>query len=203
MQSVIYNNEAITPSKVICVGRNYYAHIAELNNEIPSEMVLFLKPNSSIANTLLSYQGEQLHYEGELCFMYAEGRFSAIGFGLDLTKRQLQSTLKTKGLPWERAKAFNGSAVFSEFIPISDTNAEFSFELKKNAEVVQQGHTQLMIYKPQAILSEIQSFMSLNDGDIVMTGTPKGVGTISKGDKFESSIQYKQQTILEKAWIAA
>jgi 2-keto-4-pentenoate hydratase/2-oxohepta-3-ene-1,7-dioic acid hydratase in catechol pathway len=110
MKSIIVDNTQVIPSKIICIGRNYVDHIAELGNEVPDEMVVFIKPNSSIAEQLSSYHDEPLHYEGELCFVYQLGRFSAVGFGLDLTKRQLQSKLKAKGLPWERASRPGWSA---------------------------------------------------------------------------------------------
>lgn len=202
MHEVIVGNRVVTPSKIVCVGRNYYAHIDELENEVPDQMVLFSKPNSSISNQLSSHQGEQLHYEGELCFLFENGRFSAVGFGLDVTKRKLQSTLKEKGLPWERAKAFDGSAVFSKFIEIFEATTEMTFELKKNGDIVQIGHMELMIHKPQEILSEILTFMSLDDGDIVMTGTPKGVGTIDKGDVFSTIVKTNEQIIIEETWVA-
>ncbi|MGD8292159.1 MAG: fumarylacetoacetate hydrolase family protein, partial [Desulfobacterales bacterium] len=134
MHEVIVGNRVVTPSKIVCVGRNYYAHIEELGSQVPDQMILFSKPNSSISNQLSSHKGEQLHYEGELCFLFENGRFSAVGFGLDLTKRKLQSILKEKGLPWERAKAFDGSAVFSKFIEIFEATTEMTFELKKNGD---------------------------------------------------------------------
>ena len=201
MNEVIVGNRVVTPSKIVCVGRNYYAHIEELESEIPDQMILFSKPNSSISNQLWSYQGEQLHYEGELCFLIENGRFSAVGFGIDVTKRKLQRILKEKGLPWERAKAFDGSALFSKFIEIFDATTEMTFELKKNGDIVQIGHTELMIHMPQEILSEILTFMSLDDGDIVMTGTPKGVGTIEKGDVFSTIVKNNEQIIIEETWV--
>ena len=202
MREVIVGNRVVKPSKIVCVGRNYLSHIDELDNEVPDQMVLFSKPNTSISNELSSHQGEQLHYEGELCFLFESGRFSAIGFGLDLTKRTLQSALKEKGLPWERAKAFDGSAVFSKFIEISEVTTGMIFELKINEDIVQIGNLDLMIYKPQEILSEILTFMSLDDGDIVMTGTPRGVGEIDKGDVFEVLVKNNKQLIIEETWVA-
>jgi 2-keto-4-pentenoate hydratase/2-oxohepta-3-ene-1,7-dioic acid hydratase in catechol pathway len=202
MHEVIVGDRVVIPSKIVCVGRNYYAHIEELGSEVPDQMILFSKPNSSISNQLSSYQGEQLHYEGELCFLFENGGFSAVGFGLDVTKRKLQSILKEKGHPWERAKAFDGSAVFSKFIEFSETTTEMTFELKKNEGIVQIGRTELMIHKPQEILSEILAFMSLDDGDIVMTGTPKGVGTINKGDVFSTIVKNNEQIIIEDTWVA-
>ena len=139
MKTVIIESQNIVPSKIICIGRNYVEHIAELGNEIPDEMVVFNKPNSAISTKLKSYHQEQLHYEGELCFMVKDGDFSAVAFGLDLTKRDLQSQLKAKGLPWERAKAFNGSAVFSDFVKInkSDINEKLSLELTIDEKIMQ------------------------------------------------------------------
>ena len=109
MNTISVNGNTVQPSKILCVGRNYRAHIEELGNEIPDSMVVFNKPNSAISDTLYSdINNQPLHYESELAFTVKEGKLDAVGFGLDLTKRALQSTLKAKGLPWERAKAFDG-----------------------------------------------------------------------------------------------
>ena len=135
MKTVQLDNKTITPNKIICIGRNYVEHIAELGNEVPDEMVIFLKPNSAIAGQLTSFDQEPLHFEGELCFIYQQGHFSAVGFGLDLTKRGLQSKLKSKGLPWERAKAFNGSAVFSDFVSVDKVSSDLSLTLKIDNEL--------------------------------------------------------------------
>ncbi|MDG1750532.1 MAG: fumarylacetoacetate hydrolase family protein [Thalassotalea sp.] len=202
MNQILVENTSVIPSKVICIGRNYVEHIAELGNEIPDEMVVFLKPNSAISSTLAAFHQEPLHYEAELCFVYHQGRFSAVGFGLDLTKRGLQSQLKSKGLPWERAKAFDGSAVFSEFVEISELTSTLSLELKINGEIIQQGGVELMMYKPDEILKELQMFMTLQDGDIVMTGTPKGVGVIKPNDNFEGSVQFEDKVIVSAKWQA-
>jgi 2-keto-4-pentenoate hydratase/2-oxohepta-3-ene-1,7-dioic acid hydratase in catechol pathway len=174
----------ITPSKIVCIGRNYVEHIHELGNEIPDEMVVFLKPNSAITTTLRSHLGEPLHYEAELCFMVNNGQFSAVGVGLDMTKRELQAKLKKQGLPWERAKAFDGSALFSEFIAITPDIKDWCFQLTIDHVVTQLGHQQLMMYQPQAIFNAVSEFMTLNEGDIVMTGTPKGVGEVSANSHF-------------------
>jgi len=201
MKKIIVNGKPCTPSKVVCVGRNYAAHISELGNETPTEMVLFTKPNSAISESLNSFDGEPLHYEAEICFIYENGGFTAVGFGLDLTKRALQSRLKEKGLPWERAKAFNGSALFSEFIPVQSKD-ELSIQLDINNELRQKGDVSLMLYKPDEILKEITSFMTLENGDIVMTGTPKGVGTINSGDQFTGSIAVNGKQVIDVSWIA-
>jgi len=203
MNSVSCNNQIFTPSKIICVGRNYVEHIHELNNEVPDNMVLFLKPNSAIAAKLSAFDQEALHYEAELCFLVKNNRFAAVALGLDLTKRALQSRLKNKGLPWERAKAFDGSALFSEFVEITqDDLHQLSFELDINGTLQQAGDTGLMIYKPEEIQEEILSFMSLQDGDIVMTGTPKGVGQIHPGDIFTGKLYRNGSPLLNTSWQA-
>lgn len=199
---VKWQDEIIVPSKVVCIGRNYVDHIHELNNEVPDNMVVFNKPSSAISQDLLAFHEEQLHYEGELCFLVQGGKFVAVGFGIDLTKRTMQSALKSKGLPWERAKAFDGSAVFSEFISIDNLEQDMSLTLSINEQVIQSGGTSLMIYKPQQILDELNTFMTLVDGDVVMTGTPKGVGKINSGDIFRGSISIGNQVVCSHRWIA-
>ena len=184
------------------MGRNYIEHIKELNSEIPENMVIFLKPNSAISQELYSFHKEQIHYEAELCFVYEKEKFSAVGFGLDLTKRELQNKLKSKGLPWERSKAFDGSALFSKFVEIKSINTNLSIELSINGKTIQSGNINQMIYKPDAILTELQTFISLNDGDIVMTGTPKGVGIINKGSVFIGKIVENNEVLTSAEWIA-
>ncbi|WP_153913432.1 fumarylacetoacetate hydrolase family protein [Shewanella sp. TC10] len=177
----------IIPSKIVCIGRNYVDHIHELGNELPDDMVVFIKPNSAISESLSSFHQEPIHFETELCFKVENNQFSAVGIGLDLTKRGLQSKLKAKQLPWERAKAFNGSAVFSEFIelPSDSSSDKFCFQLTIDGVLAQLGHSDLMMYSVADIQSAIAEFLTLEDGDIVMTGTPKGVGEVSKGASFE------------------
>lgn len=205
MNSVNLDGKPVTPSKVICIGRNYVDHIHELGNEMPDDMVVFLKPNSAISNELTSFHQEPLHYEGEICLMVIGGEFRAVGFGLDLTKRQLQGKLKSKGLPWERAKAFDGSAVMGDFVTmdISDNiDDSLSLTLTIDGEVIQQGGVELMMYKPQHILESLKEQFTLEDGDIVMTGTPKGVGVIEAGAQFHGVISSAQQILLESRWLA-
>ncbi|MPY24794.1 fumarylacetoacetate hydrolase family protein [Shewanella psychropiezotolerans] len=208
MNTVVVNNRVtvdkrvVRPSKVVCVGRNYVEHIKELNNEVPDEMVLFVKPNSAISTELVSFHQEAIHYEAELCFVVENGQFSAVGLGLDLTKRGLQSRLKAKGLPWERAKAFDGSVVFSEFVAIESVSESLTFELMINDVRIQVGTIALMLNKPEQILAEIQSFMSLIDGDIVMTGTPKGVGVVNRDDKFNAKLYDKELLLTQACWTA-
>ena len=212
MNTVNFNGKKITPSKIICIGRNYVDHIAELGNEVPDEMVVFLKPNSAISTQLQSFHQEPLHYEAELCFLYQQesnqnensqqGRFTAVAIGLDLTKRTLQSTLKTKGLPWERAKGFNGAAVFSDFIRIESIDDNLSLELTIDGKVIQAGGVELMMVKPDVILEQLQSFMKLEDGDIVMTGTPKGVGQIVAGSEFVGKVINHDKILVSATWLA-
>lgn len=203
MNAILVDGKEIIPGKIVCVGRNYVEHIEELGNEIPENMVIFLKPNSSISSELNSeHLEEKIHYEGEISFLYEQGAFSAVGFGIDLTKRGLQSRLKEKGLPWERAKAFDGAALFSDFVTFKGDFSRISLRMDRNGKTIQSAGTTLMMYKPEEILNEITQFMTLDDGDIVMTGTPKGVGQIEKGDSFTGSILMDSQVISQKTWIA-
>ncbi len=199
MKSVVCNKKEIVPSKVVCIGRNFVEHIEELGNEMPSSMVIFLKPNSSVTNKLYT-QEDEVHYEAEISFLVKDGKYGAVGFGLDLTKREIQSKLKKKGLPWERAKAFDNSAVFSEFVSFEKLDL-LHVKLYINNKLVQDGGVELMIYKPNEILNEIKTFMSFEDGDIVMSGTPKGVGKVKNGDKFLGQIFEGDKLLVQSEWI--
>ncbi|MCJ8313054.1 MAG: fumarylacetoacetate hydrolase family protein [Saccharospirillaceae bacterium] len=201
MNVVKFKNKLISPSKIVCIGRNYVDHIKEMDSEMPTEPVIFMKPNSAISDQLNAGIDVPNHYEAEICFLMKNGQFSAVGFGLDLTKRSVQKVLKQKGLPWERAKAFDGSAVFSEFVDF-DSLKNLSLELMINSQVIQQANYDLMIHKPQQILIEIQKQFSLIDGDIIMTGTPKGVGQINKSDLFVGKIIENNLVLIEHKWIA-
>ena len=203
MNRLKIGSETFVPGKIVCIGRNYLEHIQELGNETPQQMVIFSKPNSSISTRLFAVRDETLHFEGEICFMVRDGELYGVGFGLDLTKRELQSTLKTKGLPWERAKAFDGAACFSDFVTLGDTDiSNLSVELVINGKLQQSGGYELMMHKPDQIFSEIQQFMRLDDGDIIMTGTPKGVGQVVAGDRFEGSIKSGEKIIVTQQWLA-
>src|SRR3989339_557756 len=199
MKIIHYNGTAITPSKVVCIGRNYVEHIYELNNEIPSSMVVFNKPNSAITDTLL-FVSPDTRFEGEICFLMMSGAIAGIGFGLDLTKAALQNHLKSKGLPWQRAKGFDGSAVFGEFVPFSAPLESLRMTLHINGVLVQEATYELMIYKPLEMVEEIASFMSFEDGDIIMSGTPKGVATYQIGDKFIGRIYSRDTLVVENQW---
>ncbi|MGR6833829.1 fumarylacetoacetate hydrolase family protein [Aliivibrio wodanis] len=203
MNSVRFGEKLITPSKLLCIGRNYVAHINELNNAIPEQMVVFNKPNSCITSTLSSFHQERLHYEVEICFLIEKEQLSAVAIGFDLTKRDLQSELKNKGLPWERAKAFDGSAVFSRFIPLDgiDIN-QLQIELFINSMRVQCGQVSQMIYSPETILADLKSYTQLYDGDVIMSGTPQGVGEIHMGDIFLSRLKLDGKTLIEAEWVA-
>ena len=201
LNSIFFDHKELHPSKVICIGRNYVEHIEELNNEPPTEPVIFLKPNSAVAHCINLPSYDDIHYEAELSFLIIQGKLKGVGLGLDLTKRSLQSTLKTKGLPWERAKAFDHSAVFSKFTAIPHDISDLSFELWINNTLVQQGDYHLMINKPNKLLAEAQSFLTCLDGDLLLTGTPKGVGKLNIEDNVIGKVFSKQQLIIEAHWI--
>ena len=201
MKSVSLDGKEFFPSKIICIGRNYVAHIRELGNEIPKEPVIFIKPNSAISTEIHSGEPGEIHFEGEICIVINEGELAAVGFGLDLTKRQLQSSLKAKGLPWERSKAFDGAAVFSEFVTFDGQVNDLKLELHINDCLVQQGGCELMMYKPDEIIAEVKSFLSLEDGDLIMTGTPAGVGPVHIGDRFTGKILENEELIVEASWV--
>lgn len=191
------------PSKIVCVGRNYVEHVEELGNEVPDEMVIFLKPNSAISPVLhATHADEELHYEGEICFGVLEGEFRYVGFGLDLTKRLTQTRLKAKGLPWERSKSFDGSAVFSEFTEFDGELDSLEVELCIDGVSTQKGGVTQMIFKPAKILKEIASVYRIEDYDIVMTGTPKGVGKVVSGATFEGIVRSGGKQLASGKWTA-
>jgi 2-keto-4-pentenoate hydratase/2-oxohepta-3-ene-1,7-dioic acid hydratase in catechol pathway len=207
MKTIIYQQQTVTPSKVICVGRNYAKHIAELNNQNTGDIVIFMKPNSAICQVLHASQkgcSQAIHYEAELCFIVENGALAGVGFGLDLTKRELQGDLKAKGLPWERAKGFDGSAVFSEFIALSAdmTVAGLSIELLINQQLRQKGEVSDMLFSPETVLADVTRFMTFENGDVMMTGTPDGVGVVQQGDEFVGRVFYQDKRLIEMLWIA-
>lgn len=199
MKSINFNNQKITPSKVICIGRNYVEHIKELGNETPDSMVVFNKPNSAISDEL-HFFSEDTRFEGEICFLIQKGKIAGVGFGLDLTKADIQNTMKKKGLPWERAKAFDGSAVLGEFVTFDGKLQELRVELYINDKLTQEANYDLMIYKPLEMLKEIESFMSFEDGDIIMSGTPKGVSNYKIGDIFIGKIFAGEELLICSQW---
>lgn len=202
LKLVTINSKSYNPSKLVCIGRNYVEHIHELNNEVPEQMIVFMKPNSAISETLRSSRDEPINYEAEICLMVKQGRIHAIAAGLDLTKRDVQDQLKSKGLPWERAKAFDGAALFSNFVEIDAIPSSLTIELEINEEMVQRGSVELMLHKPQQILAECKTFLSFNDGDIIMTGTPRGVGIVRAGDRYNAKITNQGEVLTEASWVA-
>ncbi|WP_160062759.1 fumarylacetoacetate hydrolase family protein [Psychromonas sp. L1A2] len=200
MQTVLLNGQQITPSKVVCIGRNYVEHIAELNNEVPTEPVIFVKPNSAISTDIKTHAVDAIHYEAELSLIIENNKFIGAGIGLDLTKREVQSVLKSKSLPWERAKAFDASAVFSEFVAIDNKVESLSLVLLINDDIIQQANYELMIYKPAQIVVAVNEFMSFETNDILMTGTPKGVGKVNKGDRFTGQLYDQDKLLLTQTW---
>ena len=190
------------PSKVVCIGKNYADHIEEMGGLKPDDMTVFVKPPSAITTVLQAYRDEPVHYETEICFRICDHKLVAVGLGLDLTKRETQGRLKQQGLPWERAKAFDGSALFSEFVALPDEVNDLSLTLHVDDDLRQKGHISMMLYPPHVILSELSSFMSLADHDIIMTGTPAGVGPLEAGQCYQATL-YKGSTILvSQSWIA-
>jgi len=200
MKTINYNNKKITPSKVVCIGRNYVEHIKELNNETPDTMIVFNKTNSAISDKLY-FISDNTRFEGEICFLIIDEKIDGVGFGLDLTKADIQSMLKSKGLPWERAKSFDNSAVLGNFVSFSGDITKLRLELFINDNLIQFANYDLMIYKPKEMIEEIQNFMSLEDGDIIMSGTPKGVGNFKLNDKFVSKIYCGNKLLVESQWI--
>ncbi len=198
MKEVGFEDKSYKPSKVVCIGRNYVEHIKELGNEMPSNVVLFNKPNSAIADRLY-YFDEGYRYEAEICFLVLNGEIAGVGVGLDLTDAKTQEYLKSKSLPWERAKAFDNSAVFSSFVTARGVDIDsLEMMLYIDGELRQNAKTTHMIYKIETILKEIKSFMTLENGDIIMSGTPKGVGSYAIGQKFKLVLKDGNNTLLEK-----
>ena len=194
--------------KIICIGRNYAKHIKELDNEKPVEPVIFLKPDSAILLKkhpfVIPTFSEEVHYEVEILIKicklgkhidkkFAPKYYKEIGLGIDFTARDLQSKLKEKGLPWEKAKAFDGSAVISDFFPKENYNLEnLNFQLFKNDILVQSGNTKNMLWKIDEILSYVSQFFTLKIGDIIFTGTPEGVGKIDPNDILVGKMEGKK-----------
>lgn len=194
--------------KIICVGRNYVEHIKELNNEQPDDPVIFLKPETAIPlkNEPFFYPdfSSDVHYEVEILVKinrvgknidekFAHKYYDDIGVGIDFTARDLQSKLKAKGLPWELAKGFNGSAPISPFVPKTDFPdlQNLNFHLDINGETKQLGNTSLMLFKIDYLISFVSRYFLLQQGDILFTGTPKGVGPVQIGDQLTAYIEDK------------
>jgi acylpyruvate hydrolase len=193
--------------KIICVGRNYASHAQELNNETPENPVLFIKPDTALLKRGHEFYipefTQNLHYELELCLKitkvgkhvplaFAHQYYDSIGLGLDFTARDLQDELKAKGLPWELAKAFDNSAYLSDVIPKTEFDMQnINFELYKNQQQVQQGHSADMLFNFDQIISYASQYFTLRIGDVIMTGTPAGVGPVAIGDVLEGKLEGK------------
>lgn len=193
---------------IFCIGRNYVAHAKELGNEVPTAPVIFMKPDASVlahgkALTIPSFTND-LHYEAELVLRVNKtGKnlkgvalidyCDAITVGIDFTARDVQNELKTKGLPWEKAKAFDDSAVLGEWQPLTASIASnpIHFSMAQNGKTVQEGDSSLMIFPLTQILESITEYFTIQPGDLIYTGTPVGVGPTSKGDVFEGFFEDK------------
>ena len=195
--------------KLICIGRNYADHVTELGNQRPEEPVVFLKPDTAI---LLKKQpffipdfSDDVHHEVEILIKinkigkhidkkFAHKYYDEIGLGIDFTARDLQSKLKEKGLPWEKAKSFDGAAVVGNFLPKSDfANVDnIGFHLQKNNQTVQEGNTSLMLWKIDELISYVSQFFTLKIGDIIFTGTPSGVAKVAPNDVLKGFIEGKE-----------
>jgi len=199
---IYFQSQAITPSKIVCIGKNYAAHIDEMGGLKPDDMTVFLKPNTALSQELIAVLGEAVHFETEICLLMQDSQIRGVGIGFDLTKRDTQSKLKQQGLPWERSKAFDGSAVLGEFVNAPDSLDELSLTLHVNGELRQQGHVSMMLYPPLVILEELSQFMSLCDGDIIMTGTPAGVGPLISGADYTATLLNGDEVLVTKTWRA-
>ena len=202
MGPVVFKGQSVRPGKVVCVGKNYAAHIEEMASVPADNMVVFMKPATSIGTELFAALDEPLHYEGEICLLIKGGEIAGVGFGLDLTKRDTQAKLKASGLPWERSKAFTGSALFSEFVAAPKDLSQLGVELVVDHAVRQKGDVNLMLYPPDVILKELRQFLVLEDFDIIMTGTPAGVGPVQAGERFCGRVLHGEQELASGAWVA-
>ena len=200
--------------KLICIGRNYTDHIEELENEKPKEPIVFLKPDSAILTKnqpfFIPEFSKNIHHEVEILIRiskvgkyidqkFAHKYYKEIGLGIDFTARDLQLQFKEKGLPWEKAKGFDGSAVIGKWIAkekFSDLN-NINFSLKKNNEMVQTGNTSLMLWKIDELITYVSKFFTLKIGDIIFTGTPAGVAKVNPEDKLEGFME-KESMFLVK-----
>ena len=193
--------------KIICIGRNYAEHAKELGNDIPENPVIFMKPDTALMKGNDFYLPEfsnDIHYELEVVIKISKGgkyiqkenahkHYDDIGLGIDFTARDLQTQLKTKGLPWELAKSFDGSAAVSNFYKKTEFNIDkLAFSLLKNKQIVQQGNTELMMFDFDELIAFVSQYFTLRVGDLIFTGTPKGVGKVDESDVLEAFIDDKK-----------
>ena len=192
--------------KILCIGRNYEEHAKELKNPLPPEPVVFLKPDSALLRNnepfYLPDFAQSFHHEVELVFKinrlgknieerFAHRYYSEVGLGIDFTARDLQDELRGKGLPWEKCKAFDGSAVLSEFVPITNyaDTKNLQFKLLVNGETRQMGNSKAMIFNIDQIIAHLSKYFTLKIGDLIYTGTPAGVGKVNSGDRLQGYIE--------------
>ncbi len=192
--------------KIICIGRNYAAHIEELANERPKDPVVFIKPDSAVLpkdqDFYIPEFTKEVHYEVEVLIRinkvgkhidkrFANKYYNEVGLGIDFTARDLQSAMKQKGLPWEKAKGFDGSAVIGRWLPKSDFKDlnNLNFTLHKNEELVQNGNTGLMLWNIDELVAYVSTYFTLKKGDILFTGTPAGVGQITTNDYLSGKLE--------------
>lgn len=194
--------------KIICIGRNYVDHAKELGNEVPTDPVIFMKPDSAIFRQRDAFYipdwSNDVHYEAEIVVRinrvgkniaakFAAKYYAEFTVGIDFTARDVQSELKSKGLPWEKAKGFDQSAVLGDFLDVSDYDlANLNFELYKNGVPVQRGNSNLMLYSIPKIIEHCSQYFTLKIGDLIFTGTPAGVGPVVGGDQLEGYIEGKK-----------
>ncbi len=195
--------------KIICIGRNYANHIAELQNERPSEPVIFLKPDTAVVQKQFPFVipefSTDVHHEVEVLVKinkvgkhiaqkFAHKYYDEIGLGIDFTARDLQQRLKDKGLPWEKAKAFDGSAVIGDFLPKTQFESleSLTFELTVNGSRAQIGNTSHMLWKIDELIAYVSQFFTLRTGDVLFTGTPEGVAAVQPGDVLEGFLEGQQ-----------
>jgi len=194
--------------KIICIGRNYAKHIEELANEKPENPVVFMKPDSAVLQGnnpfVIPAFSNDVHYEVEVLVKinkvgkhistkFAHKYYDEIGLGIDFTARDVQQDCKEKGLPWEKAKAFDGSAVIGEFYPKEIFDLEnLNFQLLKNQKIVQDGNTNSMLWKVDELISYVSQYFTLKKGDIIFTGTPAGVGKVVENDVLVGVLEGKE-----------
>ena len=195
--------------KIICIGRNYVDHIEELKNERPENPVVFIKPDSAVLPREQDFYipefSKEIHYEVEVLVKikkvgkhispkFAPNYYDEIGLGIDFTARDIQRVLKEKGLPWEKAKGFDGAAVIGKWYPKSNFKNinDLNFSLSKNGERVQEGNTGLMLWKIDELISYVSKFFMLKKGDVIFTGTPAGVGRINANDYLSGILENEE-----------
>ena len=195
--------------KIIAIGRNYAAHAKELNNEVPTKPIIFLKPDTAVLKDNKPFYlpdfSTDIHYELEVVLKickvgkhisekFAANYYDEIGLGIDFTARDIQAEHKAKGLPWELAKAFDHSAVVSDFLPKTDfvNMYDLNFELQINKEIRQKGHTANLLFSFEKIIAFVSQYITLKKGDLIFTGTPEGVGQVKQGDQLEAWLEGKQ-----------